>query len=369
MAAVAADAEQRRLGQARRTAGRRPRRATAARSSAGRPARSGDTVRKSSSTSPAARSEPNDVRAALGEDQPVPALAQQRRRSRQRRDRARPRARRPRSPPGARPASRPAPSSVVSDERAAREDGCAGSTSRRRVRTTTSGVGGRAEAAAELGERRRRRPGTPARASRAEPGEARQRARADHDRVGARAQEPHHEAVGRAPARRSACSRSGTDGIATTPSIVGDEVREQPRLVEAERAAVQRGEVAGQVEGGEAVGLVEQLERLHRRRGASCPAVDGDDRAGHGGGSVAAAGRRRPRRSARAARRSRARRPDARRGSPACRSPTAAPRSRARRRSAQLGGQDLRQADDAGLRDGVRGRARCRRSARSATRR
>ena len=53
----------------------------------------------------------------------------------------------------------------------------------------------------------------------------------------------------------------GIDGIATTPSIVATKFANSARLVEAERAAVERGELGGELERRQAVGLPEQLER------------------------------------------------------------------------------------------------------------
>ena len=142
--AGAAHAEQARRERAARQRGRRPRRAPAALLAGTRPTRSGEIVRKSSSTSPAARNGADRVRAALGEDEPVArgscsaatasagssALAEC--------DDSRSSA--------SLPARRSAPASVVSDERAGAKAGWAGSIRplRRDDRDARAGAVGRA---------------------------------------------------------------------------------------------------------------------------------------------------------------------------------------------------------------------------------
>ena len=56
---------------------------------------------------------------------------------------------------------------------------------------------------------------------------------------------------------------SGIDGIADGAVERGHEVRDEPRLVEAEQAAVQALELLGKVRGRETVHLEEPLEQAH----------------------------------------------------------------------------------------------------------
>ena len=138
---------------------------------------------------------------------------------------------------GSRPASRAAPSSVVSTIAPAANAGWSGSTRPLADEHGDLGVAGRpsrrrssANAVGRGGERLLGRPDRSRRGG--------QRPRADHERVGAGAQQPQHEPVGRAPAGDQLVRR-GHRGIATTPSSVCDEVREHARLVEPERPAVE----------------------------------------------------------------------------------------------------------------------------------
>ena len=241
--------------------GRRSAPSTSARRSspATRPARSGESVRKSSSTRPAARNGRDRARAALGEDEPVA------------RGRAAPRRRRPgraRSPSAttalgrrALPARRSAPASVVRTSAPAAKAGWSGSIRplRRDDRDSRLGRAGRAarrSSANAVGRRREALLGRPDRA-----GRGGERPRADHEHVAAGAQEARARTGRRRSRRRSACSTPGSDGIATTPSIVETKFAKRRGLVEAERAAVApRRARSGRSKAG-SPGLVEELSQ------------------------------------------------------------------------------------------------------------
>ena len=257
-----------------------------------------------------------DVRPALGEDQPVPARAQERERGAEV-DRSTPAPTETTSVRCRQPAARCAGAVVGREhERAALERRVAG----------IDAAGSREDD--ELGPRAgARRRGGSAKASavagdgpsgvQSDARRGAQRARADHDRVRARAQEPHHEAVG-SLRRRSACS-TGSSAGSRRRRRRSDEVREEPRLVEAERPAVASAvPPAGRTPASPR--LVEQLERALR------PAVHGDARARD---RRAASLQRKAPTAAMLAGCDRAGHPVGRHalpGSPACRSPRAGPR-------------------------------------------
>ncbi len=122
------------------------------------------------------------------------------------------------------------------------------------------GLGRKREPPAELQEcvpRRRMRPaGSPEPLRRAV-----QRARADDDDLRERAQQPHHEPVRLAPGRDDLVRlrhRRDRDHAVDRR----DEVRIQPRSRKPERAAVQPGELVGQVQGREPLVFEEQIERV-----------------------------------------------------------------------------------------------------------
>ena len=82
--------------------------------------------------------------------------------------------------------------------------------------------------------------------------------------VGARPQEAHHEPVGVAVAAHEPVrERLRADRDDAVERL--DEVRVEQRRRDAEPPAVLLLELLGKVEGGEAVDLVEELERIHER--------------------------------------------------------------------------------------------------------
>ena len=183
MRPVAADAQQARLLGAGRGGAPVPRPARAARPSGERPARSGETVRNSSSTSPAASSEPKTCGPASEQDRPASALVAGRRPPRPGRRPTRRRARRPRPRSESRRRQRwlrrasvvstTAPRSsagMVRVERAARGD------------HRELGLGGQPEPPAQLGERARPRRGRRAPAVQTAVRRAVQRPRAERAR-------------------------------------------------------------------------------------------------------------------------------------------------------------------------------------------
>ena len=159
---------------------------------------------------------------------------------------------------------RRAPRSLVSTTAPAASSGWAGSIEPRPERTATSGRSGRPRRRPELGEGLCRRGVHLLR----QPRPLRrgpQHPRADEHDVGERAQQAHHEVVGLAPGRdhvvRLRDRRDRDDAVERR-----HEVRDEPRLVEAERAAVQALELLGELRGRRPSTSKSRSSGLMRRR-------------------------------------------------------------------------------------------------------